>query len=66
MKINKDELFKAMDVYNYSQASLARKMGINTVTLYYVLNGKREAGNKFIAGLKLAFPDEVVKNIVLI
>ncbi|MBO1264336.1 XRE family transcriptional regulator [Proteiniclasticum sp. SCR006] len=66
MTINKNELFKAMEVYNYSQASLARKMKIDPVTLYYVLNDKRKAGNKFINGLKLAFPDEVVKNIVLI
>lgn len=66
MKINKDELFKAMDVYNYSQASLARKMNINPVTLYYVLNDQRRAGNKFIDGLKLAFPEDVVNNIVLI
>ena len=66
MRINKDELFKAMDVHNYTQASLSRKMKIDSVMLYYVLNDKRNAGNKFVAGLKLAFPDDVVKNIVSI
>lgn len=66
MTINKDELFKAMDVYNYNQTTLAKKMGINVVTIYYVLNDQRRAGNKFISGLKKAFPEEVVKNIVSI
>lgn len=39
-----------------SEADLARKLGVNTSTLYRVTSGTTVPSNAFIAGLKRAFP----------
>lgn len=64
MKLNKDELYKAMRVHNYNLAELHKVMGISRSTLYTVLKGKREPGNKVYNGVKRAFTDEETKNIL--
>jgi len=64
MKLNKNELFKAMAVHNYNMTTLHKVMGISRSTLYHVLSGRREAGNKVYNGIKRAFTDEETKNIL--
>jgi hypothetical protein len=39
-----------------SEAELARRLGVDAATLYRLSNGSAVPGNRFITGLKLAFP----------
>lgn len=39
-----------------SEAELARRLGVDAATLYRLSKGETVPGNRFITGLKLAFP----------
>jgi transcriptional regulator with XRE-family HTH domain len=41
-----------------TQAQLARKMGISRASLSRILRGLRSPGSRFVAALKVAFPDK--------
>lgn len=49
-----DELRRASGIP--SDAELARRLGVNVVTLYRVSEGKTKPSNEFIASLMVAFP----------
>lgn len=57
MEINKDYVINLMRKYNWSQADLARAMGVTPATVSRVLSGKRGTGKEVIAGLLKAFPN---------
>lgn len=49
-----DELRRASGIR--SEAELARRLGVDAATLYRLTKGDSVPGNRFITGLKLAFP----------
>lgn len=49
-----DELRRASGIR--SEAELARRLGVDAATLYRLTKGETVPGNRFITGLKLAFP----------
>ncbi len=49
-----DELRRASGIR--SEAELARRLGVDAATLYRLTKGDAVPGNRFITGLKLAFP----------
>lgn len=65
MILNKDEFLKAMNVHNYSITSCAQAMGISREYLWYILEEKRKPGNKFISGIRKAFPAEPIDKFLV-
>lgn len=66
MKLNKDELYKSMDVHNFNLSKLAKEMGVSRSTLHKVLTEQREPGNKFYDGIKKVFGREQAIKILQI
>lgn len=66
MKLNKDELFKSMEIHNYNLSKLAKEMGISRSTLHKVLTDQREPGNKFYDGIIKVFGREQAIKILQI
>jgi DNA-binding XRE family transcriptional regulator len=56
-----DELRRAHEIT--SDAELARRIGVDPVTLYRVSTGRSKASNEFIAGLKAAFPSVALDSL---
>lgn len=65
MRINKDEFLKNMYGSNYTVTTCAAKMEISREYLWYVLENKRRPGNKFISGLRKAFPDKSIESFLV-
>lgn len=55
--LNVKALEKHMSRKGFNKSSLTREMGIHRASLYKVMEGKRGAGNEFIARLLHVFDD---------
>lgn len=64
MKVKKDEFLKNMEIHNLNFTEVSEKMKISRSYLWEVLEGKQSPGGKFLVGLKLAFPDVQIENIL--
>jgi transcriptional regulator with XRE-family HTH domain len=51
LAINEKKLKEYMDFKDWNEKTLAKEMGVDYVTVYRVLRGKRSFGNEFIAKL---------------
>lgn len=51
LAINEDNLRSFMNSNNWSEKELAKRMGVDYVTVYRVFRGQRSPGNEFIAKL---------------
>lgn len=63
MNLNASKLKELMKEKSLSQNQLAVKANVSKGTISRVLNGKRGAGRKVIAGLLRTFPDETVESL---
>ncbi|EHN13412.1 helix-turn-helix domain-containing protein [Clostridium sporogenes] len=63
MELNSSKIKELMKENNLSQNKLAAKVNVSKGTISRVLNGKRRAGRKVIAGLLKTFPEETVKSM---
>lgn len=64
MRIKKDEFYKNMEIHNYNFTEVAKKMKVSRSYVWEILEGKKNPGGKFLVGLKLAFPDVQIENIL--
>lgn len=63
MDLNSSKLKELMKDKDLSQNKLAIKADVSKGTISRVLNGKRGAGRKVVAGLLKTFPDETVESL---
>lgn len=63
MIIRSEVLKEKLQKHGWSQNELAIKANVSKGTISRVLNGKRGAGRKVIAGLLRTFPDETVESL---
>ena len=56
-RFSPERLARLMRETGITQAELARKMGISKSSLSRILRGQRSPGSRFVAALKVAFPD---------
>lgn len=63
MNLNSSKLKELMKEKSLSQNQLAVKANVSKGTISRVLNGKRGAGRKVIAGLLRTFPDETLESL---
>ena len=63
MVIRSEVLKEKLQQHGWSQNELAIKANVSKGTISRVLNGKRGAGRKVIAGLLRTFPDETVESL---
>jgi len=65
MKINKDVFYKHMAAQGLSMSDVRVQMDISRSFLWEVLEGKKGAGSKFIAGIMIVFPDVALNSFFL-
>lgn len=58
MLLNVEYVRQLMKQNGWSERELGRKAGISCATISRVLNNKRGAGARTLAGIRRAFPDE--------
>ena len=63
MIIRSEVLKEKLQKQGWSQNELAIKANVSKGTISRVLNGKRGAGRKVIAGLLRTFPDETLESL---
>lgn len=63
MDLNSSKLKELMKDNDLSQNKLAIKVNVSKGTISRLLNGKRGAGRKVVAGLLRTFPDETVESL---
>lgn len=63
MILNKAHVVEKLQHNGWSQNELANRAGVSKGTISRVLNGKRGAGRKVIAGLLRTFPDETLESL---
>lgn len=63
MDLNSSKLKELMKDSGLSQNELAIKANVSKGTISRLLNGKRGAGRKVIAGILRTFPDETVESL---
>lgn len=63
MILNIEYIKKLMCEKNMSERQLALKSGLSSATISRILNNKRGAGARTIAGIRKAFPREPVEKL---
>jgi transcriptional regulator with XRE-family HTH domain len=63
MILNKDFVIEKLQQHGWSQNELAKQMEVSKGTISRVMNGKRGAGRKVVAGLLKTFPDETLDSL---
>lgn len=63
MMLNVEYIKKLMCKKNMSERQLAIKSGLSTATISRVLNNKRGAGSRTLAGIRKAFPGESAEKL---
>lgn len=66
MIIKKDVFLVNIEQQGLSMTQASKKMEISRSYLWEVLQGKKNAGSKFMAGLKKVFPNEQLENFFII
>lgn len=65
VKVNTNFLNNYLKQNNFSESEFAKSIGVAHSTVNRVLNGKRNPGGKFIAGVLVNFPELTFEDVFI-